>query len=180
MSLHNSCAGNKPVITGGWGSGQAGRGARAGEGGQSRLPAPLLGFRPHFLPRPPRLRCLNSLCKRELLHSWKLGSTSKGRSPPCLPKKPRHPKPGARVAWPGMGKPRHSGPVGKPRPLCDIGPTELSATLPGCPRSPGALPASIYPLTTPGETPGTGRDTRPATRQPAGPRRASPLVSGRA
>lgn len=49
MSLHNSCAGNKPVITGGWGSGQAGRG---GEGGQTCLPAPVLGFHPPSPPSP--------------------------------------------------------------------------------------------------------------------------------
>lgn len=168
MSLHNSCAGNKPVITGGWGSGQAGRG---GEGGQTCLPAPVLGFHPPRPPPPfPPLRCLYSLCKRELLHSWKLGSTSKGRpacapSPPCLPK-PQTPQTRSTRCLAGVGKPSSSGcgaaPLGNP---LRHRPNRIIRHPPGArPRSAGDRPASVYPLTTPGEP---GRRA-PAERHPPG------------
>lgn len=177
MSLHNSCAGNKPVITGGWGSGQAGRGGQGGEGGQTCLPAPVLGFRPPSPPPHPPAPLHLFIMQTRIASLLEVGLHFKGapclpclRCPPCLPK-PQHPKPGAPVAWPGWGN-RGAAAAGQPRwetpALCDIGPTELSATLLGCPRSAGDHPASVYPLTTPrgAGTPGTGRDTRPATQQP--------------
>lgn len=156
MSLHNSCAGNKPVITGGWGSGQAGRGGRAD------LPASSgFGVSPPLF--PPPLRCFYSLCKRELLHSWKLGSTSKGRPacPACAPRpasqnpstpNQEHPLLGRRGETEAQrpGRPRWETPT-----LCDIGPTELSATPLGWVTT---LPQFTH--LPPRGTPGSGRDTR--------------------
>lgn len=182
MSLHNSCAGNKPVITGGWGSGQAGRGGQGREG-RAGLPASS-----GFGVSPP-VRSLYSLCKRELLHSWKLGSTSKGR-PACRACAPRpasqnpdtpnqeHPLLGRDGETQGTAA--GEAPLGNPlrhRPNRIIrhppGPSPL------CGRPPCLSLPTYHPVGTAG-TPGSGRDTRPATQQPAGPRRASPLVSGRA
>lgn len=198
MSLHNSCTGNKPVITGGWGSGQAGReGRRGGQAGRAGLPASSgFGVSP-----PPCSLC--SLCKRELLHSWKLGYTSKGRAAcaacaphpakkaltPPAPSTPSREPPLLR--WDGETEAqRPGGPVGKPaRPFATSAqpnyPPPSSSVVPtlraiACTRQ--RRPASVYPLTTPRETGrrAPARDTRPATRQPALPRLASPLVSGRA
>lgn len=169
MALHNSCAGNKPVITGGWGSGQAGR---RGEGGQTCLPAPVLGFHPPLPQSPPPFFPLPLFIMQTRIASLlEVGLHFKGA--PCLRSLPRPasqnpntPKPGAPVAWAGRGETEEqrlvgAAPLGNPlrhHPNRIIRHPELS---PPCFLQ-ETTPASVYPLTTPLEPGDTGAPEPPA------------------